>query len=331
MPEHPFAKFLRTIGKGPTLSRALSRDEAREAMGLILGNAVTPEQLGAFLLLLRYRGETAVEIAGFIDAARGMIETSHISTIPDLDWPSYADRHRQQPWFILSAVLLAQRGVNVLMHGIEGESEGHAPTRPALQAMGIPISGDIKSAIEQMKYAGLAYIGLESFLPTVNALFGLRSILGVRTLVNTFARAINPLMAPCQIQGVVHPPYRETHRDVAQLMTQPSSVVFKGGGGEAQRNPLKICRTINIQDNVCNEEDWPALRGDLSYDWRSESLDPQRLPALWNNDLSEPAAEAAVVATTAIVLRLTKRAATPADADEMAKALWANRQTVRVS
>ncbi|HEX6114503.1 MAG TPA: hypothetical protein VFZ10_19575, partial [Geminicoccaceae bacterium] len=49
---HPFAEFLRTIGRGVTLGRTLDETEAEQAMGMILDDAVEPVQLGAFLLVL---------------------------------------------------------------------------------------------------------------------------------------------------------------------------------------------------------------------------------------------------------------------------------------
>jgi len=46
--EHPFAKYVRVLGKGKNGSRSLTFDEARESMEMILNNKVEPEQLGAF-------------------------------------------------------------------------------------------------------------------------------------------------------------------------------------------------------------------------------------------------------------------------------------------
>ncbi|MBR9883045.1 MAG: glycosyl transferase, partial [Oceanospirillales bacterium] len=46
--EHPFAQYVRILGKGKKGSRSLTRDEARDAMGMILDGGIRPEQLGAF-------------------------------------------------------------------------------------------------------------------------------------------------------------------------------------------------------------------------------------------------------------------------------------------
>ena len=67
-PEHRFAPYLRTLGRGPGRSRALTREEARDALRMVLRDEVEPLQIGAFLLLLRYRGEDVNEIAGLTEA-----------------------------------------------------------------------------------------------------------------------------------------------------------------------------------------------------------------------------------------------------------------------
>jgi anthranilate phosphoribosyltransferase len=141
-----FSGYTRTIGRGPTLSRPLTREEARDAMGMVLDGLVEPVQLGGFLLVLRQRGETAEEIAGFVDALRDRLDRPTNPIIPDVDWPSYADHHRQQPWFILSARLLAAYGITVLMHGIDGAGtgDGCAPSRPVLDALALAQRGVIR-------------------------------------------------------------------------------------------------------------------------------------------------------------------------------------------
>ena len=48
--EHPFAQFVRILGKGKNSSRSLSFDEAYQAFSMILKGEVLDVQLGAFLM-----------------------------------------------------------------------------------------------------------------------------------------------------------------------------------------------------------------------------------------------------------------------------------------
>lgn len=321
---HGFSRFIRTVGRGATLSRSLTLEEAEAAMGMILEGEAEPVQLGAFLLVLRYRKETPEELAGFVRAARARMAAMP-SSAADIDWPSYADRHQQRPYFMLAALLLAASGLRVLMHGIPGE--GPATTPAALRAFGLAPAADAEGAAAALGTSNFAYLPLHSFCPALERLFALRPLLGLRSPANTFARELNPLAAPFQLQGVFHPTYLATHQETARLLGQPRAAVFKGGGGEVQCNPAKPCRVALLRDGVAEEEVWPALTPRQPYAWREEELDPRHLVDLWRGAWSAEAPVAAVVGTVAVALKLSGRAASREEAQALARELWETRDT----
>ncbi len=310
------------------MARPLDRTEARDAARQLFSNRATPMQVGAFLLLLRFRGETAAEIAGLIEGAQETFKDNIPKCRPDIDWSSYADRHKQQPWFVLAALLLAMNGLKVLMHGVEGALEGYAPTRPFLKALGIPISNTLQQAAKSINQTGFAYIGTESFCPVVESLCDIRQSLGVRTVINTLARGLNPLGAPHQLIGVAHPPYMPVHADVAKILGQPYCTIIKGGGGEAQRNPLKPCRVTTVNGSIIGEEVWPALNPEKGINWRNEILKPELAKSLWLGDYLDKRAESAIIATTAVALKQTQKACSTSDADQMAASMWNSRSSL---
>lgn len=319
---HPFAATLRTVGRGPTLSRPLTIDEAEAAMGAVLDGKVEPLQVGAFLLLLRYRGETAEELAGFVRAARARLARGARAEV-DLDWPSYADAHKQLPYFLLSALLLARNGYRVLMHGVAGE--GPATTRHGLTALGLAQAESVDEAVRQLDAANVAYLPVEAAVPELARLLGLKPLLGLRTFANTMARELNPFGAACQTQGVFHPPYLELHRQTQRLLGQPRAATFKGGGGEGQRNPEKPCRVLELDGGAeAGETVWPALTPGAAYPWRDEPLEPARLAAVWRGELEEPALAACVTGTAAVALRTLSRQG-PEEAQTLAEAMWRGR------
>jgi len=132
--EHPFASYVRILGRGKTLSRSFTIEEAEAAMAMILRGEVRPEQLGAFLMLLRVKEETPEEIAGFVRGARATFDLPEPAPRVDLDWSSYAGKRRQLPWFLLAALTLAQDGLRIFMHGTEGHTPGRLYTRATLEA-----------------------------------------------------------------------------------------------------------------------------------------------------------------------------------------------------
>ena len=53
-----FSQYIKIIGKGKRAGRYLTVEEAYQAFQLILNNKAQPEQIGAFLMLLRVREES---------------------------------------------------------------------------------------------------------------------------------------------------------------------------------------------------------------------------------------------------------------------------------
>jgi anthranilate phosphoribosyltransferase len=319
---HPFARYLRLVGRGPTLSRPLTMAEAEEAMTAILAGSAEPMQIGALFLLLRYRKETPEELAGFVRAAQRWWKPPG-EPVAEIDWPSYADRHKQLPYFLLSALLLAEAGIKIAMHGLAGV--GEATTPRVLKALGIEPAGSIEEATRRLQLERFAYLPVERFCPPLLRLFAMRPVLGLRTPANSFCRELNPLGAPAQLQGVFHPTYIATHQEAARFLKQPKAAIFKGGGGEAQINPEKACRVGLVEGETLNEETWPALTGGQRHPWREEPLDPAAVVALWRGEREAEGPVAAVIGTAAVALKLTGRAPTQDAALDQARALWRER------
>ncbi|HEY0833115.1 MAG TPA: glycosyl transferase family protein [Azospirillum sp.] len=328
--EHPFAQYVRILGKGPTLSRALTEEETHAAVSMILRGEVEPIQLGAFLCLIRVKTETPEELAGFARAARDSLTLPDGAPTVDLDWPSYAGKSRRLPWFLLSALLLAQNGVTVFMHGTEGHTAGRLFSGGALEALGVPVAATLDEAAGHLRARRFAYLPLAGMSPKLHEIIGLKSVLGLRNPVHTVARMLNPFGARCQIMGVAHPPYRDAHQKSAALLGQPYLAVFKGEGGEAERRPEKPCEVYTIADGVLGAEVWaPTAAGTTVR--HDGTLDVGRLTALWNGTADDPEGRDVVIATTAVALKLLGRATAHADAEELAAQLWRTRNTASLA
>ena len=322
---HPFSRFVAILARGKTKTRPLTLEEAREAMSMILAGQALPEQIGAFLMLLRLKEETPEEIAGF---ALGTRETFKLpQTLPhvDLDWSSYAGKRIQLPWFILSALALAGAGIRVFMHGTEGHTPGRIYTRNVLEHLGIPIAPSLFEAAEHMQARGFAYAPLEALSPGLAAMIQLRPILGLRSPVHSFARMLNPFNAPMMMQGIFHRGFMDVHAGAAVILDQPHMAVFRGEGGEIERRPNKptvVWVTHGQQEPA--EETWPALLPD-PHQPADETLDLDDLKALWCGDLDNAYATASVTGTMAIALKTMGRADTMEAAQASAEEIWARR------
>ena len=319
--EHPFAPFVRILGRGKKGARPLTQDEAYEAMSMILNEEIEDSQLGAFLMLLRVKEETAEELAGFAAAAQDSVALPAGHGAITLDWPTYAGKRRQLPWFVLAALLLSRNGIPVLMHGTRGTRADRVYSIDALQAMGLDASESLDSAITTIDTDGFAYVDLQAVSPKLKQILDLRRLFGLRSPINTLLRILNPGRAPYVFQSTFHPGYRQVHQQAGQLLQQPHLAVFKGEGGEIECVPDKESQVFSLHDGTTSDETWPAIHQGQRL-LKDESMDVTRLPALWRGELEDAYGQAAVIGTTAIALKLLGRADSVMAAQALAMEMW---------
>lgn len=317
--------YIHAMGRGPSRARSLTRAEAADAMRQILNGTAAPEAVGALFMLMRYRGETAAEIAGFADAARADL-SEWAGLAVSLDWPAYAaGRSRGLPWFLLSALLLAEAGKPVLLHGWNSHQNPKASVRDAVRALSIPVTEQPDTARSALRCRGVAYVPLEAMSPGLLELLQLRDVLGLRSAVNTVCRMLNPGDAPAMVQGVFHPSYRELQQDAGTLLGQRNLMVIKGGGGEFERNPAKNCVIFGLADGTTFATSAPAAMADHRK-LADEDAQPRDLLDLWTGARSDPWAEAIVTGTTALALTCVSPGLSHADAHQLAHDLWDSRR-----
>lgn len=296
--EHPFAEFVRILGKGKRGARGLSREEARAAMTLLLEGRVEDTQLGAFLMLLRHKEESADELAGFTEAVRAHLQAPPIAV--DIDWPSYAGKKRHLPWYLLAAKCLANNGVRILMHGGGAHTAGRMYTEQLLALLDIALCRDWAAVGQALDQQRLAFFPLQDWAPQLQRMIDLRNTLGLRSPIHSLARVLNPLSARCGLQSIFHPGYQAVHREASRLLGD-QAVVIKGDGGEIEVNPDVISHLYGTRAGEAWDEEWPALSERRHV--KPASLQPEQLVAVWRGEAEDSYGEMAVVATMALALR----------------------------
>ncbi|WP_079202040.1 glycosyl transferase family protein [Pseudomonas sp. CC6-YY-74] len=296
--EHPFAQFVRILGKGKRGARNLTREEAREAMGMLLDGKAEDTQLGAFLMLLRHKEESAEEMAGFAEAVRERLQAPAIAV--DLDWPSYAGKKRHLPWFLLAAKALANSGVRILLHGGGAHTAGRLYSEQVIELLQIPLCrswGEVEHALLEQQ---LAFIPLGDWMPQLQRMIDLRNILGLRSPIHSLTRILNPLAARCGLQSIFHPGYQAVHREASQLLGD-TALVIKGDGGEVEINPDATSHLYGTANGVNWDEDWPPLSAQRHV--KPASLQPEHLQAFWRGEVEDAYGRLAVLSSMAMALR----------------------------
>jgi anthranilate phosphoribosyltransferase len=316
--EHPFAQFVRILGKGKRGARSLTREEAAQAMGMLLDGQTEESQLGAFLMLLRHKEESAEELAGFADAVRFRLHAPALQV--DLDWPSYAGKKRHLPWYLLAAKALAGSGIRILMHGGGLHTAGRLYTEQLLEMLEIPLCSDWSGVADALEQQNLAFIPLGCWMPELQRMINLRNILGLRSPIHSLARILNPLQAQCGLQSIFHPGYQAVHRDASQLLGD-NVIVIKGEGGEIEINPDSACQLLGNSAQGIWTEDWPAMSAQRHV--KPERLEPENLLSVWLGQTTDDYALQAITGTMALALRGLGQSRE--QALEQARFLWEKR------
>jgi len=229
-------KYIKEIGRGKDGARALTREQAADLFGQVLDGAVTELEVGAFCLAMRIKGETADEMAGFLDATHQRLQRIPTSDQPAIVIPTYNGARKLPVLTPLLALLLAREGLPVLVHGTATESN-RVLTSEVLLALGIPAQTAINSIAP----------GTLAFVPTGLLNVGLQRLLDVRRVVGLRnpAHSLVKLMNPCAgksllVTSYTHPEYAVSMAETLALM-QANALLLRGTEGEsvadARRTP----------------------------------------------------------------------------------------------
>ena len=321
--EHPFAQYIRILGKGRNGARSLTQEEAHSAMEMICLYDVEPEQISAFLMLLRVKEETPEELAGFAEAMQASISKPGACPQVSIDWSSYAGKRRQLPWFLLSALTLSRFDIPSFMHGFQRNDE-RLYIEDALHALDVEVSPSLMDAATSIKETGFAYVGLRNISRLAEELFDTRELLGLRSPIHTVSRMFNPFSATLMMQGVFHPNYAPMHQKAGHLIGQSRLLAIKGEGGEAERIPDRNCQLYGVTEGEVWEEEWPALLRPGKYT-PDTFPDLRHFRRVWDGEESDLYGEQAILGTMALALYGLGKASSREDAHNQATNMWETR------
>ena len=83
------------------------------------------------------------------------------------------------------------------------------------------------------------------------------------------------------------------------------------------------CLAQSVHDGVLSEETWPALFPRRHV--KPEILEPKQLIQVWRGEIDDEFAEASIIGTTAVALKLLAKADTQESAQQLASEYWQKR------
>ncbi|MGE3772278.1 MAG: DNA-binding protein YbiB [Gammaproteobacteria bacterium] len=236
------AALIKEIARGHRGSRALSRADSASLFDAALTGRLPEAALGALLVALRMKGETADELQGLADAWRALPE-ARVALPPECALPvvigSYNGARRAPNLLPLFALLLARLGLRVLVHGPR-DVQGRTASASILRALQVPIAEELDAVPGALAASRCCFVPLDVLSPALHRLLAWREVIGVRHLGHSFVKALNPCTdrALC-LTGITHPPYRELLRAYFTA-TREDALLLRGHEGEAIASPRRL-------------------------------------------------------------------------------------------
>lgn len=180
----------------------LTRDEARTVMELIMDGQATPAQIGSLMTILRMKGETIDEIAGFAETMRSRAPRVTAKSTRLLDTcGTGGDGGKTFNISTASAIVAAAGGVKVAKHGNRAMSS-KSGSADVLESLGVNIALNAEQAAYCLDEVGICFMFSQVFHQSMKHAAAPRREIGFRTIFNVLGPLTNPAGAEHQLMGV---------------------------------------------------------------------------------------------------------------------------------
>ena len=203
---------LNPLVRGTSMERAEARDALRE----ILAGEIEGVLIASFLTALTAKGETADEMAGFIDA---MIDAASTFSIgPDaIDIVGTGgDQLHTVNISTMAALAVAGCGVPVAKNGNRASSSS-VGSADVLEALGVRLDAPADIVQACVRDAGIGFMFAPTFHHALGYLAPIRRALGFRTIFNVLGPLANPALVERTLIGVAHPSLLEPMASVLRV------------------------------------------------------------------------------------------------------------------
>ncbi len=210
--------------------RDLTGEEMRGVMRFIMSGDATPSQIGAFLMGMRLKGETAGEIAAAVSILREkMIPVTAPADAIDIVGTG-GDGHGTLNISTAAAILVASMGVPVAKHGNRALSSKSGSSQ-ALEALGVKLDLAPDEIGRTIADAGIGFMFAPSHHPAMKYVGPARTEMGIRTMFNLLGPQSNPAGVQRYLLGVFAEEWVEPVAQALQANRAVKAWVVHGSDG----------------------------------------------------------------------------------------------------
>jgi anthranilate phosphoribosyltransferase len=210
--------------------RDLAYAEARALLDELLEGRLGSEQVAGLLVALRAKGETAEEMAGFIDAMLERAEHLTVDGDPIDTCGTGGDRAGTLNVSTAAALVAAGAGVRVVKHGNRAASSDSG-SADVLEALGVAIDLGPEGVRRCVEEAGIGFCFAPRFHAAMRHAAAARRALGIPTVFNLLGPLANPAGVRRQVVGVADAGALERVAAVLERRGVTHALVVRGDDG----------------------------------------------------------------------------------------------------
>jgi anthranilate phosphoribosyltransferase len=240
--------------------RELAPPQMRAMMQALMTGYCPEAEAAAFLVALRMKGETILEVAIAAEVLR-----EHM-----IRWDSGRDDVLDtcgtggdgQGTFNIStaaALVVAGAGVPVVKHGNRSASSRTSSSADVLQELGVRVDCDAATARCCLERAGLAFCLAPIYHPAMRHVAALRKRLGVPTVFNCLGPLANPAGAPYQLLGVGQPHLLDLLAGALAHLGARQALVVHGEDGLDEVTLAAPTQVRCVRDGRITSRTWTSL------------------------------------------------------------------------
>jgi anthranilate phosphoribosyltransferase len=236
-----FRATIKAVGTGPRGSRALSFEEAREAMRGILAGEVSDAQAGAFMIAMRTKGEEPEELAGLAQALRDAALSREPVVPLAVACAGAYDGVADSPQLSLAtAAVAAAAGAPCVLHCGErlGPKYGTTPA-DVLAALGGPRRPSVEASRTMLERSGVALVHAGEAIPGWDRLARIRDEVGLRGPVHSAEKLVDHLGAERFVVGYTHQTYGPRLLGALERLGAGPSLAVRGIEGSDVPRPAR--------------------------------------------------------------------------------------------
>ena len=234
----------------------LTAADIRYAVPLLLSDAINAELKAQFLTELHRKGETAEEIAGFVELFMERANDPQINP-KELPGPMIdvcGTGGDGLSFFNVSTTImfiLAAGGAAVVKHGNRSVTS-LCGSADVLEELGVPIHLPPEEMKETLRRHGLAFIFARQYHPAFREIAKIREQLArknTRTIFNLLGPLLNPARPPRQLLGVFEPRLTTVFAEVLRRLGRERAWVVHGLAEETNgMDDISICGATTIAE-----------------------------------------------------------------------------------